>query len=410
MKRLSPKLWTMPLALLALGMAAIAGLSCGPAFAQESNPANDPSWSSSISSGVKSGFNKIGNALNPKPTHNEYVEDDAVSLKTKAQPGPELFVAIAQLYVQSDKLSDAEQQYRLALADKSKPNFLPALLGYAELKERMGQPAEAIQQYQKAVSVYPQEASVHNNMGLCYSRQGRLDEAVSAMTRAVQLAPKNPLYRNNIATILVDQGKAREAFGHLRQVHGEAAAYYNLGYLLNKKGDKQAAIQHFSQALRVDPSMTAAQHWIEYLQRSTTQARLPQHPAATGLRITGERSEPYHLDDPSLSDAPLPQTLAEQTQASAPPSDPVWQRPERTQMFPPPAAREEVPSVPSETSTLPEAPMPRRLPPISREPESDGPSLPGISYNGYGRPTVPTAPLPPPASNNTAVRPLPRVN
>ena len=58
-------------------------------------------------------------------------------------------------------------------------------------------------------------------------------------------------------------------------MHSEAAAYYNLGYLLNKKGQTQAAMQHFVLALRADPSMIAAQQWIEYLQKKTTQARVP---------------------------------------------------------------------------------------------------------------------------------------
>ena len=106
----------------------------------------------------------------------------------------------------------------------------------------------------------------------------------------MELAPKNPLYRNNIATVLVDQGRLREAFAHLKQAHGEAAAYYNMGYLLNKKGQTQAAMQHFALALKADPSMVAAQRWLEYLQRSTTQARLPQHPAAGGLKIISRKA------------------------------------------------------------------------------------------------------------------------
>ena len=173
------------------------------------------------------------------------------------------------------------------------------------------------------------------------------------MSRATELDRRNTLYRNNIATVLVDQGHLREAFANLRAVHGAGAAYYNMGYLLHKKGQTQAALQHFTLALRADPSLTAARSWVEYLQRSMTQARLSQHPAAMGLRIT-----------------------------SPPPTDEQYS-----------------------PLSLDEA-GPRRLPPTaSPEPTQDGPMLPGIAY---GR-AAPAAPLPP-GPTDTAIRPLPRVN
>ncbi len=247
-------------------------------------PSNRPrrttSWWDSITSPVKKGFSKIGDFFTPKPAAKAPgAEDDAISLKSKGKPGPELYVAVARLYEQSHKLADAEQQYQLALKDK--PDYLPALLGYAQLKEQLGQPDEALRLYQRAAKAYPREAAVYNNMGLYYAKLGRADEAVATMTRAVALAPKNPRYRNNIATVLVDQGRLHDAFAHLQAAHGEAAAYYNMGYLLNKKGQTQAAMQHFALALKADPSMAAAQRWLEYLQRSTAQDRLV---AASGGR------------------------------------------------------------------------------------------------------------------------------
>jgi tetratricopeptide (TPR) repeat protein len=174
------------------------------------------------------------------------------------------------------------------------------------------------------------------------------------VSRAVQLDPKNPLYRNNIATVLVDKGEVREAFGHLREVHSDAAAYYNIGYLLNKKGQPQAAMQSFALAVKADPSMDAARRWLEYLQRTTAQARLSQLPMSTGVRVTSPPATPQ--------------------------VDALSQR---------------------------EEPTPQRLPPTTlSKPTSEGPTLPGISYDWSA---APAAPMPPP-STNSAVRPLPRMN
>jgi len=381
--RLSAKFRAASFVLLVFGAADGAGLLCRTALAQQPNDPNQQSWSSSITSSVKTGFNKIGHVFDSKSPKTPAPEDDAVSLKGKAKPGPELYVAVARLYEQSGKSADAEQQYQAALT--LKPDFLPALLGYARLKEQLGQTNDANSLYQRAVKAYPRQASVHNNIGLFCARQGRLDEAAAAMTLAVQLEPKNLLYRNNFATVLVDQGKFREAFLQLREVHGEAAAYYNLGYLLNKKGQTQAAMQHFALALRADPLMVPAQQWIEYLHNETTQARLPHHPAANGLLITTERSEPDASRDSAFSDSRRA-------------------RADRAPTYSAPAVER------GELSTPPDPPLSRRLPPIqSREPESGGPTLPGMSYDRREGPAISTAPLPPPTTNSD-VRPLPRVN
>jgi tetratricopeptide (TPR) repeat protein len=270
-------------------------------------------------------------------------------LKAKGKAGPELHVAVARLYEQSNKMAEAEQAYLLALKEKS--DFLPALMGYAHLQDQLGKSKEAIELYQRAVQAYPQQALVHNNLGLCYARQNRLDEAIAAIGRAIQLDAKNPLYRNNMAAVLVDQGRMREAFEHLQAVHGDAGAYYNLGYLLNKKGQPQAALQNFKLALQADPSMDAARHWVLYLQKTMAQARLAPNPIAAGVRVV----------------TPSPEDV----------------------LTPPPES------------------TPRRLPPaaVSNASATNDPPAPGVAYGGSA---TPTAPLPPSLSS-PSLQPLPRV-
>jgi tetratricopeptide (TPR) repeat protein len=383
--RLWPKRWTVPLALLSLALADATGLLCPPAHAQQT-AASGKSWTDSITSPFKQGFDKLGKALDPKSaTRQAPSEDDAISLKGKGKPGPELYVAVARLYEQAGKMAEAEQQYQLAL--KERPNDLPAMLGYAHLKEFLGKPDEAIELYQRAAKAYPREASVHNNLGLCYARQQtRLDEAVAAMNRAVQLDPKNPLYRNNIATVLVDQGKLRDAFGHLRAVYDTAAAYYNMGYLLNKKGQPQAALQHFGLALKADPSMDAARRWVDYLQRSPAQSRLSRLPVAMGVKVTS---------DAPRTDVPRDRFRQGTVRSDTPPV-PVSS----------PASSQSMP-LPDEAPAPPDQLGPQRLPPTGLDQsESDGSGLPGMSNEPS---TAPSAPMPPP-STNSAVRMLPQVN
>ena len=299
------------------------------AEAQQYSPGGDKekSWTESISSGFKQGVDKLGRIVKPKSPDRAYSrKDDPVSLSNKAKPGPELHVAVARLHEQSGRTADAAEQYVAAL--KLKPDYLPALLGYARLLERQGRTDLAVALYQRAASVKaaPDEiAPAYNNLGLCLSRAGRSDEALAAMIEAVKLAPKNPLYRNNIAALLVNCNRRGEAFGHLMAVHGEAAAYYNMGYLLYKNGHVQAAYQHFAMALRADSSLAQARQWLDFLQRETALAQQTQTGSHVGMggkkpqSAVSQDAAPQNDRKPRQNDgeiAPLPSTSP-----NRPPSD-----------------------------------------------------------------------------------------
>src|SRR5262249_41810733 len=65
--------------------------------------------------------------------------------------------------------------------------------------------------------------------------------------------------------------KMKEALGQLTIAHGEAVGNYNLGYLLAKKDDKTAALEHFRKAVEKDPTLEPAREWVARLM-------LPQAP------------------------------------------------------------------------------------------------------------------------------------
>lgn len=214
-------------------------------------------------SGLMDGVSKFFKGLAPSPPP-PTPPNDGVSLSTPAKPSPDLYLAMARMYAQSGKLDLAEKQYKLGL--KLAPKHLGLQLGYARLKDQQGQLDQAIGLYQQVAKQYPQEAAVHNDLGLCYARRGMLREAIASLERAIQLQPGKRLYRNNIATVLVEMGHVDAALEHLRAAHTEAVACYNLGYLLEKKGQPALAATFFAKALEKDPSLTAAQVWLERLQ------------------------------------------------------------------------------------------------------------------------------------------------
>jgi Tfp pilus assembly protein PilF len=225
----------------------------------------------SIGESISSGLGKIGDAVTPKTPVTP--ADDPVSLQTKGKPSVQTYLAVARVYEEGGKFAEAEAQYKRAVQDA--PNDLRALLAYARLKDRMGEPQEALKLYQRAARAHPKEPSVFNNLAVHYARQGLLRDAAGAMEQAVQLRPKEVKYRNNLAALLVELDRPRDAFTQLRAVHDEAAAHYNLGFLLNRKGQRQAAAQEFAIALRINPSLVQARQWLDRLSGGAMQGPPP---------------------------------------------------------------------------------------------------------------------------------------
>ena len=223
--------------------------------------------------------------------------DDPTSLRTKAPPlDATVHNKAAEVFVGRGDLQGAIAQHRRGL--EVEPGNLESLISIARLYDRQGNGAQAEKFYQQAITAHPKAPLPLNDMGLFYARQRRLDESLQMLQRAVDLDPKKALYRNNIATVLIAMNRAEEAVQHLMAILPPAEAHYNTGFLLYRRGRPDAAVQHLTQAVRIDPSMTAANQLLQELSSpaatplpgksnaaapavqtpANLQTKLPQHP------------------------------------------------------------------------------------------------------------------------------------
>ncbi len=220
----------------------------------------------SFNASIKSGFSKISGAISPKSPQTNF--SDAISLHTKARPSAKLYVTVAKTYVSNGNLQDAEDMYKRAL--KISPKYANALTGYAQLKDKMGSYGEAVAMYEKAAKAHPQDATVFNGMGLCHATHGNFERALAALQRAVKLQPRELKYRNNIAMVLVEMGRYDAAFAHFKTQYDDSVAHYNLAYLIQKRGDKPRAIEHFAAAIEKNPNLSEARVWHDHLAGTQT--------------------------------------------------------------------------------------------------------------------------------------------
>jgi len=95
--------------------------------------------------------------------------------------------ALGELYAKLDDLSSAAQVFRKALSETGRPEFQYAL---ALALERMGDDAQALVEYQKAVALFPENARARFAYGKLLQRAGQLELAKKELERARTLDPK----------------------------------------------------------------------------------------------------------------------------------------------------------------------------------------------------------------------------
>jgi len=269
---------------------------------------------------VVSAWNKSTAAIAAAFTAKPRVEtDDPTSLASKpGKVGPDVYVARGRLYENQNKPAEAIAQYQQALSIA--PNNLEATVSLARLYDRRGDSAKAVEIYHKALKAHPKSALVHNDLGLCHARQKQFQRATESLNKAIALQPGNPKYRNNMATVMVELGRTDEAYKQLAAVNSEAVAHFNLAYLLDQKGQSGPAVQQLQLAIAKDATLAPAQEMLAQLtgQQPPTgaagDARLAAQPASAPIYRPSDVSW-----QPSAGQQPASQPSIQAPYSTSPP-------------------------------------------------------------------------------------------
>jgi tetratricopeptide (TPR) repeat protein len=110
------------------------------------------------------------------------------------------------------------------------------------------EPDEAQDAYRRALALDPTHADAHVNLGRLLQERGRHPEAVLQYREALRLVPGHATAAFNLGTAFEDLKRAGDAISAYRQAIAQddslADAHYNLSRLLEKNGQKQAALRH----------------------------------------------------------------------------------------------------------------------------------------------------------------------
>ena len=167
------------------------------------------------------------------------------------------FVARGKQMTESGDYPGAEAAFRQVLARR--PGLAFDYGNLANVLARQGQHTEAIEYFERGLTIDPNDVEMLSNQSLALMTDGQLDRAETALIKAIELDPN---------------------YGH---------AHFNLGVLRYRQSKYGAAVEHFSDALSRNPALTQA-----YFNLGTTYTEMGKFRAAIDVWKQLERIQPHN--------------------------------------------------------------------------------------------------------------------
>ena len=105
----------------------------------------------------------------------------------------------------------------------------------------------------------PEDAALHNRLGICYQRMGDAKAARRAYKKAIDLRRDYAEVWNNIGTLDHARSRYKQAISAyskaIRLDPGSAVFYRNLGGAWLARGEVQKALEAWNEAYRLDPAI-----------------------------------------------------------------------------------------------------------------------------------------------------------
>ena len=171
------------------------------------------------------------------------------------------------------QLDAAADAYRRILA--THPDHARALHSLGVLEKGRGNAAGAVELIARAISLLPDAAEFHNNLGDALMTLCRYDEAIASFRRSIELSPQYVKAYNNLGNVLARvnrHGEAVETFERALKLQPDySRGHANLAVALTQMGRQREAIESYRRALQLDENNMIAQsnllmatHYLEH--------------------------------------------------------------------------------------------------------------------------------------------------
>ncbi|MGI9308911.1 MAG: tetratricopeptide repeat protein [Gammaproteobacteria bacterium] len=150
-----------------------------------------------------------------------------------------------------------------------KPDSVDLMLTKGGILDRMKQVDDAVEVFERALEIAPEDPTVLNALGYTLANnKRRYRDAHGYIKQALALDPDNPAIQDSMGWVLYRRGKLEQAREYLEQAYAtmadpEIAAHW--GEVLWKQGEEEAAQQLWAESLEKYPSSEPLQETMQRL-------------------------------------------------------------------------------------------------------------------------------------------------
>ncbi|MCA9244706.1 MAG: tetratricopeptide repeat protein [Phycisphaerales bacterium] len=184
--------------------------------------------------------------------------DDVETLEARRQQSPtsaDIAMRLGVAYLRDLQLNNARRV--LEEAERLGADPTRARLAQACVYDELGDAAEALRRLRAAAQLDPKDSAIAFAIGLLQERMGSAAEARAAYQRARELCPRLRNAHERLAAMSVIEGRvddARADYERLTELDpDDVDVLISLGALCLAGDDPRAAIDHFQQALLIEP-------------------------------------------------------------------------------------------------------------------------------------------------------------
>ena len=198
----------------------------------------------------------------------------SVSITEEFPKHPFAWKVLAGVLKQMGKINESlvvgQKSVQLDPQDAGAHNNLGVLLQHAQ-----GRLKEAEESCRQAITLKPDYAEAHYNLGNTLKKQGRLDEAEASYTQAITLKPDYAEAHYNLGNTLKELGRLEEAETNYRKAIAlkpdYAEAHNNLGVTLQELGRLDEAETNYRKAIALKPDYAEAHRYLTLLKKFDAQ-------------------------------------------------------------------------------------------------------------------------------------------
>jgi len=152
------------------------------------------------------------------------------------------------------------------------------------IEDEQGQFLDAEAAYRSALTIAPDRAPLHNNLGYNLLLQGHTSDAVAEFRRAIELDPDSRIAHNNLGMALASLKSfvAADALAEWQKSSGPAAAHNNLAAVLIGLGRNAEAREELMAALSYQPDFAPALANLKRLPAADQRPTAKAAPARSG--------------------------------------------------------------------------------------------------------------------------------